>query len=156
MTELSINRSVEPRTWALQEGYRLLAYLQLGRSGANSGEVRRDDEVWQISSRRRRPEEVVLGEAADPIVVFDRDQATLRGLPEPLPWTFSGRLSRSRAVLGGGDQAITLETAGWRPQATVEVQGEWEHRDLVVLACFFAAIARRRRSTFVGSAVPGS
>jgi hypothetical protein len=153
---LSINRSVEARTWALQDGYRLLAYLQLGRSGANSGEVRRDDEVWQISSRRRRPEEVVLGEPSDPIVAFDRDQATLQGVPEPLPWTFSGRLSRSRAVLGGGDQAITIETAGWRPQATVEVEGEWEHRDLVVLACFFAAIARRRRSTFVGSPVPGT
>jgi hypothetical protein len=153
---LSINRSVEARTWALQDGYRLLAYLQLGRSGANSGEVRRDDEVWQISSRRRRPEEVVLGEPSDPIVAFDRDQATLQGIPEPLPWTFSGRLSRSRAVLGDGDQAITIETAGWRPQATVEVEGEWEHRDLVVLACFFAAIARRRRSTFVGSAVPGT
>ncbi|MGZ4197571.1 MAG: hypothetical protein ACXVUE_11695 [Solirubrobacteraceae bacterium] len=152
---LSINRSVEARTWALQDGYRLLAYLQLGRSGANSGEVRRDDEVWQISSRRRRPEEVVLGEPADPIVAFDRDQATVRGVPDPLPWTFSGRLSRSRAVLGGGAQAIMVETAGWRPQATVEVQGEWEHRDLVVLACFFAAIARRRRSTFVGTAVPG-
>jgi hypothetical protein len=156
VTELSINRSVESRTWVLQEGYRLLAYLQLGRSGAGSGEVRQDDEVWQISSRRRRPEEVVLGEPHDPIVAFDRDQATVRGLPDPLPWTFSGRLSRSRAVLGGGDQAITLETAGWRPQATVEVEGEWEHRDLVVLACFFAAIARRRRSTFVGSAVPGT
>ena len=155
MTELSINRSVEPRTWALQEGYRLLAYLQLGRSGANSGEVRRDDEVWQISSRRRRPEEVVLGEPADPIISFDHDQATVRGVPEPLPWIFSGRLSRSRAVLGSSDKEIALETAGWRPQATVEVKGEWEHRDLVVLACFFAAIARRRRSTFVGSAVPG-
>ena len=154
MTELAINRSVEPRTWVLQEGYRLLAYLQLGRSGANSGEVKRADEVWQISSRRRRPEEVVLGEPADPVVAFDRDQATVRGMPEPLPWTFSGRLSRSIAVLGSGDKAITLETAGWRPQATVEVQGEWEERDLVVLACFFAAIARRRRSTFVGSAVP--
>jgi hypothetical protein len=156
VTELSINRSVEPRTWALQDGYRLLAYLQLGRSGANSGEVKREDEVWQISSRRRRPEEVVLGEPSDPIVAFDRDQATVRGFPEPLPWTFSGRLSRSRALLGGGDKAITLETAGWRPQATVDVQGEWEERDLVVLACFFAAIARRRRSTFVGSAVPGT
>jgi hypothetical protein len=156
VTELSITRSVEPRTWVLQDGYRLLAYLQLGRSGANSGEVRRDDDVWQISSRRRRPEEVVLGEPVDPIVAFDRDEATLRGVPAPLPWTFSGRLSRSRAVLGSGDKAITVETAGWRPQATVEVQGEWEHRDLVVLACFFAAIARRRRSTFVGSAVPGT
>ncbi|MGZ4222486.1 MAG: hypothetical protein ACXVHB_25775 [Solirubrobacteraceae bacterium] len=155
MTELSITRSIEARTWALQDGYRLLAYLQLGRSGANSGEVRRDDEVWQISSRRRRPEEVVLGEPSDPIVAFDRDQATVRGVPEPLPWAFSGRLSRSRAVLGGGDKAITLETAGWRPQAAVEVLGDWEDRDLVVLACFFAAIARRRRSTFVGSAVPG-
>jgi hypothetical protein len=153
---LSITRSVEARTWALQDGYRLLAYLQLGRSGANSGEVRRDDEVWQISSRRRRPEEVVLGEPSDPIVAFDRDQATLQGVPEPLPWTFSGRLSRSRAVLGGGGSAITIETAGWRPEATVEVEGEWEHRDLVVLACFFAAIARRRRSTFVGSPVPGT
>ena len=156
MTELAINRSVEPRTWVLQEGYRLLAYLQLGRSGANSGEVKRADEVWQISSRRRRPEEVVLGEPADPVVAFDRDQATVRGMPEPVPWTFSGRLSRSIAVLGGGDKAITLETAGWRPQAAVDVQGEWEERDLVVLACFFAAIARRRRSTFVGSAVPGT
>ena len=97
----------------------------------------------------------MLGEPADPIVAFDRDQATVRGIPEPLPWTFSGRLSRSRAVLGSGEKAIMLETAGWRPQATVEVQGEWEERDLVVLACFFAAIARRRRSTFVGSAVPG-
>ena len=156
MTELAINRSVEPRTWVLQEGYRLLAYLQLGRSGANTGEVKREEEVWQISSRRRRPEEVVLGDPADPIVGFDRDQATVRGIPEPLPWTFSGRLSRSLAVLGGGDKAIRLETAGWRPQATVEVHGEWEERDLVVLACFFAAIARRRRSTFVGSAVPGT
>lgn len=155
MTTLSINRSVEARTWALQDGYRLLAHLQLGRSGASSGEVRCDDEVWPISSRRRRPEEVVLGEPADPIVAFDSDQATVRGMPEPLPWTFSGRLSRSRAVLGGGERAIRLQTTGWRPQATVEVQGEWEHRDLVVLACFFAAIARRRRSTFVGSAVPG-
>jgi hypothetical protein len=156
VTELAINRSVEPRTWVVQEGYRLLAYLQLGRSGANSGELKRDDERWQISSRRRRPEEVVLGEPADPIVAFDRDQATVRGIPEPLPWTFSGRLSHSRAVLGSGEKAITLETAGWRPQATVDVQGEWEERDLVVLACFFAAIARRRRSTFVGSAVPGT
>ena len=111
---------------------------------------------WQISSRRRRPEEVVLGEPSDPVVAFDRDQATVRGIPEPLPWTFSGRLSRSRAVLGGGEKTIALETAGWRPQATVEVQGDWEHRDLVVLACFFAVIARRRRSTFVGSAVPGT
>lgn len=152
---LSINRSVEARTWALQDGFRLLAYLQLGRSGANSGEVRQDDEVWPISSRRRRPDEVVLGEPADPIIAFDRDQATVRGVPEPLPWTFSGRLSRSRATLGGADRAITLETAGWRPQATVEIQGEWDHRDPVVLACFFAAIARRRRSTFVGGAVPG-
>ena len=124
MTELAINRSVEPRTWALQEGYRLLAYLQLGRSGANSGEVKREDEVWPISSRRRRPEEVVLGDPSDPIVAFDRDQATVRGMPEPLPWTFSGRLSRFFAVLGGGDMAITLETAGWRLQATVEVQNE--------------------------------
>ena len=156
MTELSITRSVEPRTWALQDGYRLLAHLQLGRSGANSGEVRRDDEVWQISSRRRRPDEVVLGEPADPIVAFDRDEATVRGEPQPLPWTFSGRLSRSRSVLGSGAKAITVETAGWRPQATVEIQGDWEDRDLVVLACFFAAIARRRRSTFVGKRVPGS
>jgi hypothetical protein len=153
---LSINRSVEARTWALQDGFRLLAYLQLGRSGAGSGELRQDDKVWQISSRRRRPDEVVLGEPADPIVAFDRDQATVRGVPEPLPWTFSGRLSRSRATLGGGDKAITLETSGWRPQATVEVEGEWEHRDLVVLACFFAAIARRRRSTFVGGAPAGA
>jgi hypothetical protein len=153
---LSINRSVEARTFALQDGYRLLAYLQMGRSGANTGEVRRDDEVWPISSRRRRPDEVVLGEPADPIVAFDRDQATVRGVPEPLAWSFSGRLSRSRAVLGSGDTTITLETSGWRPQATVEVQGEWEYRDLVVLACFFAAIARRRRSTFVGSALPGT
>jgi hypothetical protein len=156
VTTLSINRSIEARTWALQDGHRLLAYLQLGRSGASSGEVRRDEEVWPISSRRRRPEEVVLGDPADPIVAFDLDQATIRGVPEPLPWTFSGRLSRSRAVLGGGDRAIVLETTGWRPQASVEVQGEWEHRDLVVLACFFAAIARRRRSTFVGSPVPGT
>ena len=153
MTTLSINRSIEARTWALQDGYRLLAYLQLGRSGASSGEVRRGDEAWPISSRRRRPEEVVLGEPAEPIVAFDRDQATVRGMAEPLPWTFSGRLSRSRAVLGSGDKTIVVETAGWRPQGTVEVQGEWEDRDLVVLACFFVAIARRRRSTFVGSAV---
>jgi hypothetical protein len=156
VTELAINRSVEARTWVLQDGFRLLAYLQLGRSGAGSGEVRQGDEVWQISSRRRRPEQVVLGEPADPIVAFERDTATVQGVSEPLPWTFGGRLSRSRAVLGGGDKAITLETAGWRPQATVEVHGEWEHRDLVVLACFFAVIARRRRSTFVGSAVPGT
>jgi len=156
VTTLSINRSVEARTWALQDGFRLLAHLQLGRSGANSGEVRQGDEVWQISSRRRRPDEVVLGEPSDPIVAFDRDHATVRGLPEPLPWTFSGRLSRSRAVLGGGTKAITLETAGWRPQAAVEVEGEWEHRDPVVLACFFAAIARRRRSTYVGGALPGT
>ena len=156
MTELAINRSVEPRTWVLQEGFRLLAYLQLGRSGANSGEVKREDEVWQISSRRRRPEEVVLGDPADPIVAFDRDQATVRGIPEPLPWTFSGRLSRSLAVLGGGDKAITLETAGWRPQATVEGRAVVVDPGKGGQRRRFAAIARRRRSTFVGSAVPGT
>lgn len=51
--------------------------------------------------------------------------------------------------------AIVLETFGWRPQAEAEVAGDWEHRDAVVLACFFAVIARRRRSTFVGGALPG-
>lgn len=153
MTTLSISRSVEARTWVLQDGYRLLAWLKMARSGANSGELRAGEEVWSISSRSRRPEQVVLGEPADPIVAFDRDQATVRGMEQPLPWTFSGRLSRSQAILGEGDQAIVLETFGWRPEATIEVNGSWEHRDPVVLACFFAVIARRRRTTFVGGAV---
>jgi hypothetical protein len=43
VTTLSIDRSAEARTWALQDGSRLLAYLQLARFGASSGEVRRDD-----------------------------------------------------------------------------------------------------------------
>ncbi|HEY1510443.1 MAG TPA: hypothetical protein VGF93_15655 [Solirubrobacteraceae bacterium] len=154
-TKLSISRSVEPRTWALQEGYRLLAWLQMGRAGATSGELRAGEETWPISSRSRRPHEVVAGDPADPIIAFDLDQATVRGVAEPIPWEFGGRMSRSRATLGAGDTAIVLETFGWRPQGDAEITGDWEHRDAVVLACFFAVIARRRRSTFVGGSLPG-
>lgn len=154
-TKLSISRSVEPRTWALQEGYRLLAWLQMGRAGATSGELRSGGETWPISSRSRRPHEVVAGDPADPIIAFDLDQATVRGFAEPIPWEFGGRMSRSRATLGAGEAAILLETFGWRPQGEAEITGDWEQRDAVVLACFFAVIARRRRSTFVGGSLPG-
>jgi hypothetical protein len=154
VTKLSISRSVEARTWALQDGYRLLAFLQMGLAGATSGELRAGEETWPITSRSRRPHEVVAGDPADPIVAFDQDEATVRGFALPVPWEFSGRLSRSRATLGEADTTIVLETSGWRPQAEVEITGDWEHRDVVVLACFFAVIARRRRSTFVGGKIP--
>jgi hypothetical protein len=63
----------------------------------------------------------------------------------------SGRLRRARAVLGAGDHQIVLDVSGWRPQASAEVSGDWEHRDLLVLACFFAMIARRRRAIALSS-----
>jgi hypothetical protein len=145
VTSLSIRRSVEPRTWALQDGYRLLAWLALGRAGAGSGELRSAEQTLPIVFRARRQDRVIVGEPADPLLELRRDEATLRGAAEPLPWAISGRRSRTRGVLGDGERTIVVETSGWRPEASVEVTGEWEHRDLVALACFFTLIARRRR-----------
>jgi hypothetical protein len=65
---------------------------------------------------------------------------------EPFPGNSGGDLRASRATLGSGDKRITIDCDGLRASAEVAMLGEWPERDLTVLACFFAVIARRRRS----------
>ena len=89
----------------------------------------------------------MLGDHEDPIVKLGRESATIKGQAGSIPWEIRGRFSRVHAILGAYQRTIVLDAAGWRaPTAELQITGTWEHRDLVVLTCFFALIARRRRS----------
>ena len=147
MTALSIHTTAQPRTWVLQADRQAVASLRISHAATTSGQLRTIEGVWPIARDRRRWWEITAGDHEDPIVKLGRESATIKGQAGSIPWEIRGRFSRVHVILGAYQRTIVLDAAGWRaPTAELQITGTWEHRDLVVLTCFFALIARRRRS----------
>jgi hypothetical protein len=144
---LSITPVGRRRSFLLNEGRQPVGSLHLARTRTTQGEIRASGATWAVVRDPRDGHDVEVGDPAQPPVALRRDTATVPGSAGALPWKIDGRFVRLHGKLGGGDRAITIECSGWRgPHATVEVVGAWEQEHLVVLACFFGLLARRRRA----------
>lgn len=147
MTTLLITSSDEKRTFLLEENRHTVASLHISRAAGTNGEIQASDSVWPLARHARNWWQIAVGDPADPILELRRGEASVPGGAEPFAWEIRGRFARFHAVLGGLQQTIVLECSGVRaPHADVEVTGSWAHRDMTVLACFFATMARRSRS----------
>jgi hypothetical protein len=145
---LSITPGGQRRSFLLNDGRQPVGSLHLARTRTTQGEIRASGATWAVIRDPRDRHNVEAGDPAQqPLVALRRDTATVPGSGGALPWNIDGRFVHLHGKLGGGDRAITIECSGWGGlHAAVEVVGAWEQEHLVVLACFFCLLARRRRA----------
>jgi hypothetical protein len=155
VTPLTVTRRAAGREYQLTgEDGRVCASLRVGWP-VRRGEISIAHDT--ISVRRRLGGQVRAGDGDQSLVRLARTASVVPG-PEP---DASWAISRNRGgytgtlIRGGATMAIRLSGLSARRFA-VELTGDWERRDLVLLTACFALLARRRRDLALMMAVSSS
>jgi len=155
MTTLTVTREGARGKYLLRDDHRNeRASLQVGWP-VRRGELRTDAGTWTV--RRHGWRRVTVGDDDRPIVRLDHDAAMMPGLPDGGRWgiTRTGRTYQGTLTHGSQAMLLRLNAASGR-RCAVEVTGDWQQRDLVVLTACFAVLARRRRDITIVIAARGS
>jgi hypothetical protein len=101
--------------------------------------------------------QVTAGEGDRPLVRLSRAASVVPGPELDASWVITRNLRAYKATLtrGGETMVIRLPALSGRRLA-IELAGDWERRDLVVLTACFALLARRRRDIAIMMAVSSS
>jgi hypothetical protein len=142
-TALTVARKSLSYDWSLtDEDGRRCAFLRVGWT-VRRAEIRTDDGSWQV--RRRGWRQVTAGDRDQPLVRLE--PATLvPGAELDVGWVITRNRRAYHGTLTRDGQTMRLRMPALSARRfDVEVTGDWEQRDLVVLTACFALLARRRR-----------
>jgi hypothetical protein len=141
---LTVTRNSLSYDWTLQdESERRCAFLRVGWT-VRRAEIRTDDGNWR--ARRRGWRQVTAGDRDQPLVRLDPVAALVPGAELDAGWVITRNRRAYHGTLTRDGQTMRLRMPALSGRRIdVEVTGDWEQRDLVVLTACFALLARRRR-----------
>jgi hypothetical protein len=154
VTALQVTRAAGHGYQLTHEDGRRCAILRLGWL-VRRGEISADAGMWPVFRRARG--QVITGEADQPLVRLSRATSIVPGPESDARWSISrnrraytGTLTRDNGMI-----VIRMPALSGR-QFTIDVTGDWEHRDVVLLTGCFALLARRRRDIAIMVAISSS
>lgn len=141
-------------TWVQRARYALtddegrqLALLWV-RSDVGCGEIQTEHGIWTV--RRHGWRRVLAGDIDHPLIQIDPDGALVPGASTAARWSIRRLWRVYEGTLATADRSITLRLAPFSGRSCqVEISGQWEQRDLVILTACFGLLARRRRDTII-------
>jgi hypothetical protein len=154
ITALTVTRAPGREYRLTDEHGRVSASLRVGWP-VRRGEISIDHNTTAV--HRHLGGRVSAGEGDQPHVRLSRAASVVPG-PEPdAHWRITRNLRTYHATLTRGNETIAIHVpilSGRR--FAIELTGDWEHRDLVVLTACFALLARRRRDIAIMIAISSS
>lgn len=153
-TALAVARAAGPEYQLTDEDGRLCASLRVGWP-IRRGQISVDDDTTLV--RRHVWGQVIAGEGDEPLVRLSRAASAVPG-PEPdARWVITRNLRTYQGTLTRGRETIVIRLPALSEcRFAIELTGDWERRDLVVLTACFALLARRRRDIAIMIAVSSS
>lgn len=147
VSTLTVTRVQRARYALTDDEGRQLALLWV-RPDVGRGEIRTEHGTWTV--RRHGWRRVTAGDVDHPLVRLDPDGALVPGASTAARWTVRRLWRVYKGTLASADRSITLRLAPFSGRSCeVEIGGQWEQRDLVVLTACFGLLARRRRDIII-------
>ncbi|MFZ1994497.1 MAG: hypothetical protein WAU75_10325 [Solirubrobacteraceae bacterium] len=154
VSAMTVTRVARREYQLRDEDGRLCASLRVGWP-VRRGEISIGHET--VSVRRSAWGQVRAGDGDQPLVRLSRTTSVLPGGEQDARWAITRTLRAYTGTLTRGDETmvIHLPALSGRP-LSIDITGDWQRRDLVVLTACFALLARRRRDIAIMIAVSGS
>jgi hypothetical protein len=155
VTALTVTRRAAGREYQLRaEDGRLCASLRVGWP-VRRGEISIEQDSWPV--RRHLRGQVSAGDEDQPLVRLSRATSVVPG-PEPdASWAITRNRGGYQGRLTRGSETIVIRLPGLSARRfAIELTGDWERRDLVLLTGCFALLARRRRDVAIMIAISSS
>ncbi len=154
VTALTVTRATGREYQLTDERGRVCASLRVGWA-ARRGEISNEQDSWPVLRHGWR--QVTAGEGDEPLVRLSRAASVVPG-PEPdARWVITRNLRAYHGTLTRGSETIVILLPALSGRRfDIELTGNWERRDLVVLTACFALLARRRRDVAVMIAISSS
>jgi hypothetical protein len=108
------------------------------------------------SVRRHIWGRVIAGEGVHPVVCLSAAASIVPGPEQDASWVITRNLRAYKGTLTRGGDTIVIVLPALSGGLAIELTGDWERRDLVVLTACFALLARRRRDIAIMMAVNSS
>ena len=155
VTTLTVTRRAAGREYQLREEEgRGWATLRAGWP-VRRGVISIDGDSWPV--RRHIRGQISAGPVDQPLVRLSPAASVVPG-PEPAAsWAITRNRGGYQGTLIRGGETIVIRLPGLSARRfEIELTGDWERRDLVLLTGCFALLARRRRDLAIMIAVSGS
>jgi hypothetical protein len=119
------------------------------------GEISTQRDTWSV--RRHARGQFITGQGDQPLVRLSRATSVVPGPAPDARWSITRNRRAYTGTLTRDDQTIVMRLPALRGRRlAIEVTGDWEHRDVVVLTGCFALLARRRRDIAIMIAISSS
>jgi hypothetical protein len=119
------------------------------------GEISTEHDTTPV--RRHISGHVIAGDDDQPLVRLSRAVSIVPGPEREASWVITRNLRAYTGTLTQGGEAIVIRLPALSGRRlAVELTGDWERRELVVLTACFALLARRRRDIAIMMAVNSS
>jgi hypothetical protein len=154
VTALTVTRATGREYQLTDEHGSVCASLRVGWA-ARRGEITIEQDSWPV--RRHARGQVRAGEGDEPLVRLSRAASVVPG-PEPdASWVITRNLRAYHGTLTRGSETIVIRLPALSGRRfAIDLTGDWERRDLVVLTACFALLARRRRDIAIMIAISSS
>ena len=153
-TALTVTRATGREYQLTDELGGVCATLRVGWP-VRRGEISNEQDSWPV--RLHGWAQVTAGEGDAPLVRLSRAASVVPG-PEPdARWVITRNLRAYHGTLTRGSETIVIRLPALSGRRfDVELTGNWERRNLVVLTACFALLARRRRDIAMMIAISSS
>jgi hypothetical protein len=141
------------REYQLTEDGRLRASLRVGWP-VRRGEITTEHDTTSV--RRHIRGRVIAGEGDQPLVCLSPAASIVPGPELDASWVITRSLRAYKGTLTRGSDTMVIALPALSGRLAIELTGDWERRDLVVLTACFALLARRRRDMAIMMAVNSS
>jgi hypothetical protein len=119
------------------------------------GEISTEQGAWSV--RRHARGRVTTGDGNQSLVRLSRAASTVPGPGPDAHWSITRNRRAYTGTLIRGDATIVIRLPALSGRRfTIELTGDWEQRDMVVLTGCFALLARRRLDLAIMIAISSS
>jgi hypothetical protein len=154
MTALTVTRAARREYQLTDQDGRPCASLRVGWP-VRRGEIAIERDTTPV--RRHVGGQVIAGDVDRPLVRLSRAASAVPGPELDASWVITRNLRAYKGTLTRGGEAMVIRVPALSGRRlAIDLTGDWERRDLVVLTACFALLARRRRDIAIMMAISSS
>lgn len=151
---LRLTRATGRQFQLTDENGRPAATLRVGWP-VRRGEISTEHNTWSVHRETRG--QVTTGERDQPLVRLSRATSIVPGPQPDACWSITRNRRAYTGTLTRNDETIVIRLPALSGRRlAIELTGDWEHRDVVILTGCFALLARRRRDIAIMIAISSS